>query len=188
MGLHIHSLGRLPIEIKKDYYVFLLDYGWNEPLGNALKDNFEKMAEMASLNNAVVMKGVQGCHFEDEVLSWYNVNGLKGEEILPAILITTVHPGEIKEGGFVSADKKKLFSDNIIVIPLRDHCKNTTDVAVLINNIFNDIESKKMLKNFTVINELSKGKNGAVVDSLILQPNFMGIGLNLNKLLEFFRK
>ena len=75
MGLYIHSIGELPIEAKRRYYLFLLDYSWNEPLGNALKLNFDKMAEMASKNDAIVLKGTQGCHFEDEVLSWSNING-----------------------------------------------------------------------------------------------------------------
>ena len=35
MGLHIHSLGQLPATVERAYYVYLLDYGWHEPLGAA---------------------------------------------------------------------------------------------------------------------------------------------------------
>ena len=35
MGLMIHSLGQLPADAHRDYYVYLLDYGWDEPLGDA---------------------------------------------------------------------------------------------------------------------------------------------------------
>src|SRR5688572_14817062 len=35
MGLHIHSLEQLPAMVEWAYYVYLLDYGWNEPLGAA---------------------------------------------------------------------------------------------------------------------------------------------------------
>ena len=35
MGLHIHSLGQLPATAERAYYVYLLDYGWHEPLGAA---------------------------------------------------------------------------------------------------------------------------------------------------------
>ena len=96
MGLRIHSLGELPIEAIRGYYVYLLDYGWHEPLGKALKDNFDKMSEMASKNDAVVMQGTDGCEFEDEVLSCHQINGLPSEEILPAILITNTHPRQFQ--------------------------------------------------------------------------------------------
>ncbi len=33
MGLRIHSLGQLPATVEREYYVYLLDYGWHEPLG-----------------------------------------------------------------------------------------------------------------------------------------------------------
>ena len=133
MGLHIHSLGELPIEAKRGYYVFLLDYGWEEYIGEALYKNFGRMAAMASRNNAIVLQGTRGCHFADEVLSWYKINGQKGEEILPAILITTVHPKEIRENRDVAAEGKVLFNKNLILIPLRNVCTTSTSVADLIN-------------------------------------------------------
>jgi hypothetical protein len=34
MGLYIHSLSRLPSGLERDYYVYVLDYGWEEPLGD----------------------------------------------------------------------------------------------------------------------------------------------------------
>ena len=40
MGLRIHSLAELPPEAIRGYFVYLLDYGWEEPLGRALRDNF----------------------------------------------------------------------------------------------------------------------------------------------------
>jgi len=80
MGLMIHSLGELPATVERGYYVYLLDYGWDEPLGDILARNFEKMAERASRQNAVVLRGVVGSHFSDEVLSWHQVNGQPGEE------------------------------------------------------------------------------------------------------------
>lgn len=40
MGLMVHSLEGIPEGHHRDYYIYLLDYGWNEPLGDALKKNF----------------------------------------------------------------------------------------------------------------------------------------------------
>lgn len=92
MGLYIHSLGEIPTGTERAYYIYLLDYGWKEALGNAVRANLLRMADMASRSNAVVIHGPRGVHFEDEVLSWHRVNGQDAKDILPAILITTRHP------------------------------------------------------------------------------------------------
>ncbi|KPA13372.1 hypothetical protein MHK_006421, partial [Candidatus Magnetomorum sp. HK-1] len=167
MGLHVHSLGELPDKDFRDYYVFLLDYGWEEYIGKSLKDNFDKMAELASKNNAIVIKGISGCHFEDEVLSFYNINGIPGEEILPAILISTINPHLFKERGNI-CNRGKLINDNLILIPIKLICRNSNDVAVLINKIFNDIEYKKAIKDFEISKIIKKGENNPLVDTLIL--------------------
>jgi hypothetical protein len=83
MGLMIHSLGELPLEAKRSYYIYLLDYGWHEPLAEAVNQNFGKMADLASRREAIVMRGVVGAHFADEVLSWHHVNGQPAEDISP---------------------------------------------------------------------------------------------------------
>jgi hypothetical protein len=89
MGLYVHSLGEIPTGAERAYYVYLLDYGWEEALGNAVRANLPRMADMASRSKAVVIHGPRGVHFEDEVLSWHRVNGQDAKNILPAILITS---------------------------------------------------------------------------------------------------
>ncbi len=44
MGLMVHSLDGIPEEHHRDYFIYLLDYGWNEPLSDALRNNFGHMA------------------------------------------------------------------------------------------------------------------------------------------------
>ncbi len=97
MGLYVQSLENLPADTSKNYYIYLLDYGWSEPLGEALSKNFERMAEIAEGNNAVVIRSKNRVHFEDEVLSWHNINGEDAGKILPAILITNRNPHKFKE-------------------------------------------------------------------------------------------
>lgn len=86
MGLYVHSLGEIPNGAERAYYVYLMDYGWEEPLGSAVRANLPRTADLASRTDAVVIHGPRGVHFEDEVLSWHRVNGQDAENILPAIL------------------------------------------------------------------------------------------------------
>jgi len=188
MGLMIHSLGELPAEAKRAYYVYLLDYGWDEPLSNGLSRNFDHMAKIASENDAVVIRGCIGAHFEDEVLSWHHVNGQPGEEILPAILITTRNPHSFMPFDLSHAERDEFRKDSLLLIPLCQICKTPTDVVDLIKKIFRDIKEKKSLMDFEVAKEISRNEKGALVDSIILQPNFSGVGIDLKKIIGFFKK
>ena len=40
MGLVVHSLDEIPKDITREYYLYLLDYGWEEPLSNTVLKNF----------------------------------------------------------------------------------------------------------------------------------------------------
>lgn len=187
MGLYVQSLENIPPEAKRDYFVYLLDYGWEEPLGEALMKNYEKMASIAAENGAVVIRGTHRVHFEDQVLSWHNINGENGEKVLPAILITNRHPAKFKEslGGRnfdpIEHDLK------MILIPLKDHCKTTSDVVHLIEKVFNDIKAQKDLSDFRIAKEINRRTGRSLADMIILQPNIGGIGFDFNKLISFFR-
>ena len=32
MGLMVHSLEEIPRNVERNYYIYLLDYGWDEPI------------------------------------------------------------------------------------------------------------------------------------------------------------
>lgn len=184
MGLMIHSLAELPIEARRRYYMYLLDYGWSEPVMDTILKNFPKLAEAASKNDAVVVRGTPGVHFADEVLSWHGVNGRPAENILPAILITTRHPQDFQLGMVREASEHR---DALLLIPLRSVCKSQSDVIPFIEKLFEDIHSRKSLSQFQISEELSRGDRGAFVDALILRPSVKGVGVDLKELVKWFR-
>lgn len=180
MGLYIHSLGEIPTGTERAYYIYLLDYGWEEALGNAIRANLPRMADMASRSNAVVIHGPRGVHFEDEVLSWHRVNGQDATDILPAILITTRHPSTFGKS-FAPKKSRRESMDALLLLPLRKICKSSDDVVALIQRIFEDIKSKKRLSKFQAAKRMRRGVAGALVDAVILQPKIGGIGFDLKK-------
>lgn len=103
MGLMIYSLGDIPREAERDYFIYLLDFGWDEPIRDILIRNYDRMAEIAAGNNAVVIKGIVGAHFQNEVLSWHHINGEYANDLLPALLITNKHPYQ-----FLLLDRKSV--------------------------------------------------------------------------------
>ena len=184
MGLYIHSLGELPAGATRAYYVYLLDYGWDQPLGDAVRQNLTKMADAASRSDAVVVHGPP-VHFADEVLSWHHVNGQPAEELLPAILVTTRHPVTFQS----DRDRyPEAHGDSLLLIPLRRVAQDAQGVADLIDKIFRDIREQRALREFDVVSKLQRGRNGALVDAFVLEPNVMGLGIDLKALGRLFKK
>lgn len=180
MGLYVHELAQIPAEANRAYYIYLLDYGWEEPLGEAVRANLPQMADMASRSDAVVIHGPRGVHFGDEVLSWHHVNGQDANDILPAILVTTRHPSTFRESVHVKASKRE-HRDALLLISLRKTCQSAQDVADLIEQVFRDIRDKKHLSKFGAAKRMQHGVAGALVDAVILQPKIGGIGFDVKK-------
>jgi hypothetical protein len=185
MGLMIHSMELAPKNELRDYYVYLLDFGWHESLGEVLRKNFGKMADEAGKNNFVVVMGTVGSHFENEVFSYHQINGYDGKEILPAIMITSLHPKWFKERNWSSAYSEAEFKDAMLLIPLRDFCKTSDDVVRLLESILKDIKEKKPLSKFVAGKKESKGR---FFDSIILKPSAYGIGIDIMALIKGVNK
>ena len=192
MGLMVHSLEGMPEEHSRDYFIYLLDYGWQEPLSEVLMKNFGQMATLASeqKNAVVIMKTDAGVHFSDEVLSWHNINGddVDKNELLPAILVTNRHPSEFRKRSNSSDDEELESNLKLILFPLKKYCENSTEVVSLIQNIFSKIKQGQDLNDFKILSKKKKGIGGAIADSIILEPNIAGLGFNFNTLINYFRE
>lgn len=199
MGLYVHALSRLPLGLERDYYVYVLDYGWDEPLGQALHTNFRRMADLAAKNKAVVIAGTDSRAFAEEVLSvhvdnpdfsWSKINGEDGEEVLPALMISTIHPQKFRAeapGYQFGKTTKGSADEKLILIPLRGLCKDSTEVVALIERIFRDIAAQKPLTDFAIAKEIKAGNGAAFSDAFILKPSLWGVGVDLRELAKTWR-
>ncbi len=57
----------------------------------------------------------------------------------------------------------------------------------LVTKITTDVEKKRDLKEFKILKELKPGIGRAIVKSILLEPNFQGIGFSFNKLREYLQ-
>lgn len=192
MGLMVYSLENIPKEADRNYYVYLLDYGWGwgGSINDILSKNFEKMSTISSTNSAVTIKGV-GEHFTNEVFSWHGITGINDENILPAILITNQNPNYFKENHQNLRHSELYQEDNttnlkLILIPFKKFCQDDSDVISLIDNIFKNIQEKKDLSKFSILSKINNRNN--LYDAVILQPNFSGIGIDIKQLINSFMK
>lgn len=193
MGLMIHSLEGIPDEHHRDYFIYLLDYGWKEPLGEALKQNFGRMATLASekKNAVVIMRTDEGVHFSDEVLSWHSINGddVEKNELLPAILITNRHPIEFKKRSESFSAKETVESNlKMILFPLKRYCSTTSEVVTLIQKIFTKIKNGEDLDDFNIVEEKNRGVGGAITSSLVIEPSLTGTNIAFNMIEDYFSR
>ena len=187
MGLWIQSLENVPAEAHRDYYIYLLDYGWSEPLADVLMQNFAKMATLAAENRAVVIRGTNRVHFEDEVLSYHNINGEDAEDLLPAILITNRNPHKFKHI-YQPGEADPIENDlRLILIPLKRFCKTTTEVIQLVERLFTDIKQQKALKDFRIAKEITKDYRRAKADSIILAPDHGGKEIPIENVISYLQ-
>ncbi|ELT0881359.1 hypothetical protein AB7A53_006369 [Pseudomonas aeruginosa] len=132
-----------------------------------------------------MIKGLPDSHFYSEVLSWVKINGEGPNTVLPAILITTIHPKY-----FIESDNSKPpreISESLIFLKIRDICNTPGDVITLLERVFKDVKEKKKIKDFTIAREQRKGEHGALVDALILEPNIAGFGVDIKKVINWIK-
>ena len=187
MGLYVNSVSQLPLSESREYYLYVLDYyNWDEPVGEALRANMQRIAQACAASNAVMIAGLPSSHFASDVLSWVTINGEAPGHVLPALLITTIHPRYFIDGHHSAEVSNR--SDSLVLVKIRDLCKTPQDVVTLIEGVLADIGAKKKIDKFQVSREVHKGFGKALVDALILEPNFNGVGMDIRKLVNWFAR
>lgn len=160
-------------------------YNWDEPIGNTLRNNFDKIAKFAAENDSVAIQGIPERHFYSELMSWESVNGIDPKELLPALMITTIHPKYFLDGNDKQIYNEKIPEDKLVFIEIGKVCNTPLDVLKLIEKVFQDIKDKKEIIDFKVKKELRGGIGKISNDTIILEPNISGIGVNINNIFKF---
>ncbi len=168
MGLKINTLAEIPDEVNKSYYIYILDYYyWDEPIENNLRDNFDKIAEFASNNDSIVIQRIRESHFYSELMSWESVNGIDPKKLLPALMITTIHPKYFLDSDNKQIKGEPILDDKLIFLKISEIRKNPLDVVKLLEKIFNDIREKKIIESYQVKKELKSGIGRILNDSIM---------------------
>lgn len=186
MGLHVSSVSDLPLSEERKYYLYILDYYcWDEPINTTLTNNLDRIASFCAKNNSVMIRGIPNSHFYSEVLSWQGINGSNPEELLPAIMITTIHPTYfIENDNNIHAPE---VDDALVFIKIREICKTPSDLVDFLEKLFTDIKNEKKIKDFSISKVIKTNHQKSFVDSLILEPNVAGVGVDLKELSSWFK-
>lgn len=186
MGLVVHSLSEFPANAQRNYYVYVLRGSWDGEIERALEENFMAMSDAASRSDSAIIFGTEGRHFQNDVFSWHRINGEEAEVMLPAILLTTVHPSKFNDENdpFWHGRAK---NDYMVLIPLREVAQTGGGVANVMRQLFEDIKRNKSLSEFEVARTLNPGRGAVFMDGLVLKPSFMGLGFDLKSIPKFLK-
>ena len=182
MGLKVSTIARLPLDSDREYFVYFLDYGWDDSFSEVMYNNFDNFASGLAGQNGLVIAGLNRQEFADEVLSWHSLNGEPTDELLPAILVSGCHPEEFRRSnefgrGWSEGNEGVRKHDGAILIPLRDVCKSPDDVVPIISSILGSIRNRQKIEEFDILRQM--GGSDKEAEIFVLQPNFYGIGVDL---------
>lgn len=109
----------------------------------------------------------------------------RSKDLLPALMITTIHPKYFNDRNNREVENESIPEDKIIFLEIGKICKSPQDVIKLLEKVFKDIQNKKEIRDFHVKKELKSGIGKVLNDTIILEPNIAGLGVNLNNLFRF---
>ena len=175
MGYMLSSLAELPVDNTVGFYVFSVAHrGWQGGLSDIIDRNFTEIARAIG-QDSVIVKGLQEELFSEEVCRTYlgrHYSVLLSE--MPALLITNAHPSNVTESTF------KLFT------PLKRAEEKFGSIDAFLSRLVLFVRDRDQTFLDLFQREEDFARDGA--NMLELKPNFCGIGININAILDWLLK
>lgn len=176
MGYVLNQLSNLPVDDNINFYIFVVNGQYRDPLYDVIHANFVQIARDIG-NNAVVAMGTDSKAFTTSVARKYLGDGNSDASftaLLPALLITNDHPENL------NADSLRL------IVPLKHAEANFGNWHQFFDSLAQFVrgENDGFARKFEDKGDLLDASNKVV----LLQPNFFGLGVNVNALIEKWRK
>jgi hypothetical protein len=174
MGYQLSSLASLPIDDNVNFYVFVINGQYQEPLYGIVQQNFASIARSIG-RNAVIAQGLNPAIFTEELAAKYLGNNFEAySRFLPALLITDAHPDR------VTSKSLRLF------VPLREAEQRFGGWPQFFKLLaeFARGESDQFARQFKEKEDWLKDVN----DALEIKPGIFGFAVNLNALIALAAK
>lgn len=176
MGYVLNQLSNLPVDDNINFYIFVINGQYHDPLYDTIQKNFFEIAREIG-TNAVVAMGTDRKAFTTSVARKYLGDGNSDSSftaLLPALLITNDHPENLKENSLR------------LVVPLKHAEANFGNWHSFFDSLAQFVrgENDVFARKFEDKADLIDAANRVVM----LQPNFFGFGVNVNALLKMWKK
>ena len=176
MGYALNELANLPIDDEVNFYIFVVNGQFREPLYEMMQQNFISIARSIG-SNAVIAVGTDPKAFTDQVARKYAGDSSRAaflQRSLPALLITNAHPD-------------RLTKESVrLIVPLSDaegRFGGWQNFFTLLSGYVRG-ESNEFLNKF----ERTESFIDAANKVLNIRPGMFGISVNINELFDRWRK
>jgi hypothetical protein len=180
VGFVATDITTVPSNDNYRWYIFILEHGWADKIGDEVANNFMKFAEKVG-PNALVVRGTDPLSFYSQVFENYILlSNTKSEKIvLPAILVADISPEKILE------TEENIERAKILVFSLSRVAQSQGGVVEFLIKLADTIREEGALDNFENSNdEKLEGAWGWVRRYVEIKPNFFGFGVNVNALVD----
>ncbi len=174
MGHLIHSLAKIPVDTSVDFYIFMVGKVlWEGGAQQLVSKNFKLLAKEIG-EDSFIVEGLTE-HFADEVcIKYLGKEHKKLKNLMPALLITDSHPENLTDKSLRLIVPTRTMSENYQIVDeffssLSEFIRGESSEFI---DLLEDASS-----NFKFINEV-----------FVLQPNIMGVGVNINDIAIKLRK
>jgi hypothetical protein len=174
VGYQLNRLANLPIDDEVEFYIFVINGNWQEPLYKMVQENFSEIARSIG-NHAVIATGLNPKEWYGEVGKTYLGDGYdKYHDLLPALLITDTHPDKL------NSNSLRLF------VPLESVQERFGGWPQFFDLLSDFVQSKS---DEFIIRFREKDDAIEVVNRVVnLKPGACGVSVNLNELISWWRK
>lgn len=174
MGYRVTTLGHLAIEEGVDLYFFVVKSGWKSELSRAIDENFDAIARRIGPHNSAIVDGLNDA-WAGEILNHYF--GDKSGTVrlnCPLMLITDSHPSN------VTAETMRL------VAPLDEIHGRFGNF----DRFFEELGNYAEYRDTTFLDKFEDKSDvlGNLNEAILIQPNFYGFGVNVNRLIDIVRR
>jgi hypothetical protein len=177
MGYRISTLRNLPMH-HNFYFILIGDYHIDDRINNLFREDFNYIAD--NITESAIIQSATNRNLEYEIYRSLESLIHKGNKLAELIISFESR----KPGLLIINEHPSVLNDNSLIVYI-----SFTRLAELYtnnNDLLQDLIALAEGRNIDIIDKVNnkKGFWTKIGESLILEPNFSGIGINLKKLLE----
>jgi hypothetical protein len=179
MGYLATDIARIPSE-GYEWYIFLLEDGWNDDLRRELTENFLNFVREVG-PNVLVVRGTEPRDFRNALFDRYVLHRDYPDRSLPlpAILVSNLSPSAM------NGKPEAMEAAKIILFPLDRQYLRPSSITNFLQQVAQAAQDTRSFDALESLDEVELERRwGWITEYFDLKPNFFGFGLNLNKVMD----
>lgn len=181
MGFVASNFAKIPSQ-GYDWYVFILEEGWNDQLHLELRENFDNLSTVVG-QDVLVVRGsdARPKGFQNEIHNHYalHLRGVDFQRLLSCLMVTNKPP-------LVDDESSKKLEDAIIMFfPLHDQIRKEGLVVPFLHDLAIAIKNPEAEAALRGLNESVFNEKWSWLSKYFeIKPSFFGVSIKVNEIID----